>query len=88
MKIKEKSSITPVGAVTLYKGRGEAWFLYQEEAIHHLNGHTTSEASALITGKGMPRYPFAKEGKKMNAMIFTREFRKFLEGSGYDANAA
>jgi len=86
MKIEEKKSNTPHGVKTFYKGRGEAWFLHQEEAIHHLNGHTVSEATELITGKWFPRYPFAREGKKMNSMIFTKDFRKYLEGSGYDAN--
>ncbi len=89
MKIESKTKSVKANGqqVILHRGKGEAWFLHREEAVYHRCGNTASEATALITGKGgMPRYPFAREGKKMNAIIFTREFRRFLEGSEYNAN--
>jgi len=88
MRTESKMKLVTVNGerVKMYKGRDEVWFLYEEEAVHHLNGHTGSDATELITGKYFPRYPFARGSKKMGSLIFTRDFRRFLEGSEYDAN--
>jgi hypothetical protein len=73
--------------LTLYQGRGDSWFLHEEEAINHSHGHTVAEATMLITGKWFPRYPYAKApNKKYDARIYTSAFRYWLDGVDYDAN--
>jgi len=88
MRTESKMKLVMVNGeqVKMHKGRDEVWFLHEEEALHHLSGHTGSEATRLLTGKYFPRYPFSSGTKKMKSIIFTRDFRKYLEGSGYDAN--
>ncbi len=72
---------------TLYRGKGEAWFLNAEEALNHSHGHTTMEATFLITGKHFPRFPYAKaQQKRYDARIYTSKFRYWLEGVDFNAS--
>ncbi len=76
-------SITLNGeCMALYRGKGEAWFLHKEDAIHHRNGHNGIEALKLITGSDAFPFPYGDHKEfSFGSPYLSKKFREYLNAT-------